>query len=185
MRGIPQEVLRETSSLSEDQRWRAIHEFYRRDPPTICPLGEEMIDFVGGLAGKRPDGSFVSSGDAYTIRKKLLKAAKVPKGFGVCKVCEGHAVDPAVREVWEAWKSEDPPTGPGYQLWSTTGEGCPVSPVFATLDELCAWCETHATTFASYTATAAQWKRMLDEDFVHAEDRGTDPDGNPVTLLFL
>lgn len=30
-----------------------------------------------------------------------------------------------------------PPKGDGYQLWETTSEGKPMSPVFATLDELC------------------------------------------------
>jgi hypothetical protein len=61
-----------------------------------------------------------------------------------------------------------PPTGEGYQLWETTTEGSPVSPVFATLDGLCEWCETNATTFADYKATKEQWKEMLEADFVHA-----------------
>ena len=32
-----------------------------------------------------------------------------------------------------------PPKGEGFQLWETTTEGSPVSPVFETLDELCEW----------------------------------------------
>lgn len=35
----------------------------------------------------------------------------------------------------------------GYQLYETTTEGTPVSPVFATLEELAAWCERGATVF--------------------------------------
>ena len=60
----------------------------------------------------------------------------------------------------------EPPTGEGYQLWETTSEGSPVSPVFASLDELCEWCEENATTFASFKATKEQWKEMLLNDFV-------------------
>lgn len=63
----------------------------------------------------------------------------------------------------------EPPTGDGYQLWETTTEGSPDSPVFATLDELCAWCAENATTFADHRATAQEWKKMLSEDFVHAQ----------------
>lgn len=63
----------------------------------------------------------------------------------------------------------NPPTGEGYQLWETTSEGSPASPVFASLKELCEWCESHATTFGRYTATAAEWEEMLKIDFVHVK----------------
>jgi hypothetical protein len=45
----------------------------------------------------------------------------------------------------------------GFQLYETTTEGTPVSPVFLTLEELAAWCETGATPFASFTWTKEQW----------------------------
>jgi hypothetical protein len=70
---------------------------------------------------------------------------------------------------WEQFHAEeehDPPTGDGYQLWETTSEGSPISPVFATLDELCAYAEKHCSTFGSFKTSAAEWKRMLQEDFV-------------------
>lgn len=60
----------------------------------------------------------------------------------------------------------EPPEGEGFQLWETTSEGSPVSPVFKTLDELCEWCEDNATTFGPYKATKEQWKSMLDDNFV-------------------
>lgn len=68
------------------------------------------------------------------------------------------------------WTFLQPPTGEGYQLWETTTEGSPQSPVFATLDALCDWCEANATTFGSYTTSAAKWKRMLDDDFVYHQE---------------
>lgn len=61
-----------------------------------------------------------------------------------------------------------PPKGEGYQLWETTSEGSPVSPVFETLDELCEWCESNYTVFADIKASKEQWKEMLNADFVHA-----------------
>lgn len=64
------------------------------------------------------------------------------------------------------------PEGEGYQLWETTSEGSPVSPVFETLDALCAWCENNATTFGSCKATKEQWKQMLTDGFVYHEENG-------------
>jgi len=70
----------------------------------------------------------------------------------------------------EAWESYEPPAGEGFQLWETTSEGSPVSPVFETIEALCEWCADNATTFASFTTTAEKWREMLDEDFVRHED---------------
>ena len=64
----------------------------------------------------------------------------------------------------------EPPEGEGYQLWETTSEGSPSSPVFKTLDELCEWCEENATTFAHFKATKEEWKSMLGSDFVHHKE---------------
>lgn len=36
----------------------------------------------------------------------------------------------------EAWISSEPPAGDGYQIWETVSEGSPISPVFATPEEL-------------------------------------------------
>jgi hypothetical protein len=63
-------------------------------------------------------------------------------------------------------KTVEPPEGEGYQLWETTSEGSPVSPVFKTLDELCEWCAENATTFADFKASKEQWLSMLSDDFV-------------------
>jgi hypothetical protein len=61
----------------------------------------------------------------------------------------------------------DPPKGDGYQLWNTTTEGHPMSPVFKTLEELSAWCETNATTFADCTASKEKWYEMLSKSLVY------------------
>ena len=78
--------------------------------------------------------------------------------------------DTQIERMCEEWVPTNSPSGDGYQLWSTTSEGCPVSPVLLLVEELCAWAADHATTFASITATAEQWRQMLEADFVHATD---------------
>ena len=63
------------------------------------------------------------------------------------------------------------PTGEGFQLWETTTEGSPISPVFANLEELCEWAATNATTFAASMATKEEWMFMLGD----ANHREGDP----------
>jgi hypothetical protein len=70
------------------------------------------------------------------------------------------------------WRNQwyyEPPTGPGYQLWETTTEGSPQSPVFATLEELAEWCEGNATTFADFTTTKAEWLKMFGKDCIYGK----------------
>ena len=122
----------------------------------------------------------LGSNASYEIFHAIVKAAGMKEDWGTCKVCEGHGIHPDARAVYEAWTPTEPPTGDGFQLWGTTNEGAPYSPVFSTIEELCAWCETGATTFGSNRATAAQWRKMLDADFVcHTEENDN------ITLVFM
>lgn len=68
------------------------------------------------------------------------------KHLGVYGACE-HCID---GEIWESqeiknlhdeWRRIDPPAGEGYQLWCTVKGGSPMTPVFATPDELCEYSE--------------------------------------------
>ncbi|MBP4137437.1 hypothetical protein [Flavobacterium geliluteum] len=89
--------------------------------------------------------------------------------YGKCEFCEGEGEiwqSEEIKKMHDDWKDFEPPTGEGFQLWETTSEGGPNSPVFKTLDELCEWCGDNATTFGSSKATKEQWKSML-KDFVH------------------
>jgi hypothetical protein len=91
----------------------------------------------------------------------------------LCYACNGDGYtwpSSEIESLYESWKAEDPPVGEGYQLWETTSEGSPQSPVFETLDALCAWCEKNATTFADHKATAEEWREMLDDGFVHHKE---------------
>jgi hypothetical protein len=88
-----------------------------------------------------------------------------------CARCQGSGTiwpSPEVKKQHEDWGPTDPPPGDGYQLWEDCSEGSPVSPVFASLDELCTWAAVHATTFADFKATREEWRKMLDGGIVHA-----------------
>ena len=50
-----------------------------------------------------------------------------------------------------------PPLGDGYQLWETTSEGSPISPVFKTIEELAKWCEDGATIFGHDKLSYDEW----------------------------
>ena len=100
--------------------------------------------------------------------KEMAKIKGIPMASYGCPDFEEYLKEP-LEKLKELL---DPPTGEGYQLWETTSEGSPCSPVFASMDGLCEWCEKNATTFESYTATKEEWKQMLTENFIHHEDGG-------------
>lgn len=64
--------------------------------------------------------------------------------LGVSYSCE-HCVDGTVwdsaeaKAAYEAWLPTEPPVGDGYQMWASEGAGYPVSPVFASTDEMASW----------------------------------------------
>lgn len=93
--------------------------------------------------------------------------------YGKCELCEGTGelwFSPEIKTMSEEWEQRDPPEGNGYQLWEDCSEGSPVSPVFESLDGLCEWASKNATTFASFKASAEEWRKMLDDDFVHHQE---------------
>lgn len=93
--------------------------------------------------------------------------------YGTCSLCNGlghYWCEDKYEKMWESWERIEPPKGEGFQLWETTSEGSPSSPVFKTLDELCEWCEKNATTFASFKASKSEWIKMLSEDHVYHQE---------------
>jgi hypothetical protein len=61
------------------------------------------------------------------------------------------------------WDGEEvnPPKGPGYQMWENVSEGSPVSPVFATADELAHWLGEHCSETGNYY----EWQAMIEEGY--------------------
>lgn len=127
----------------------------------------DMAELTSGLAGREPSFLGHDACDKWSAEKKIIAAAGLdPQSWGVCQTCQGDAIAPNARNAYETWEQTEPPTGEGYQLWETTSEGSPISPIFASLTELCDWCADNATTFGSNKTTAKEWRRMLDDGFV-------------------
>lgn len=156
-----------THTWSPEERWQPI------DPP-VTPTAAQVNEW--SLRGMGHDSINASV---------VISARCAREGFDVeCPRCEGHASTeayPGQRAEAEAWEPTDPPEGEGYQLWETTSEGSPKSPVFATLDELCTYAAEHCSVFADHMVSAAEWRRMLDADFVHLDMEAAD--GQRITFI--
>lgn len=81
-----------------------------------------------------------------------------------CNVCEGSGEFWPSKEMKaqaEAWESFSPPEGDGYQIWETVSEGSPVSPAFATPEELALWMVENDKSVTKGT-TFDQWMKFID-----------------------
>ena len=71
------------------------------------------------------------------------------KRLGVSSTCDHCNGDGEIwpseeaKATYEAWSRSEPPTGDGYQIWETVSEGSPISPVFATPEELAEYMASH------------------------------------------
>ncbi len=78
-----------------------------------------------------------------------------------CDVCEGEGkVYPQI-PVPEGRPGKDH-AGLGWQMWQNTSEGSPISPVFATPEELAHWlADTKASAFGGQGASYEHWLGMI------------------------
>jgi hypothetical protein len=138
---------------------RATGNYWMAEPNGYRPTADEVNTW--SLHGLAHDAI-----NAHVCIEARCKRDGVPD---TCTRCAGEGTlwpTPEIKQLEEDWKEVQPPTGEGFQLWETTSEGSPTSPVFATIEQLCEWCADNATTFASFKASAEEWRRMLDADFV-------------------
>lgn len=77
--------------------------------------------------------------NAWVVVKARCEREGVPNTCGACDGAGKVWRDADHKAAHEAWKSSEPPSGDGWQLWETVSEGSPISPVFATSDELATW----------------------------------------------
>ncbi|WP_053638203.1 hypothetical protein [Streptomyces sp. NRRL F-4707] len=100
--------------------------------PPVMPTAAEVNEWSLGGMGH-------DSINAHVVIKARCEREGVAD---TCPTCKGHASlerYEGQRAEAEAWEPTEPPTGDGWQLWETVSEGSPVSPVFATADELAGW----------------------------------------------
>lgn len=111
--------------------WDAERRWQPKDPP-VRPTAEQVNEW--SLRGRGHD----------SINASVVIAARCAR-VGVatrCATCDGHAsldAYPGQRAEAEAWEPTEPPTGEGWQLWTTVTQGSPISPVFSTADDLADW----------------------------------------------
>lgn len=135
----------------------------------------QITEITTGLAGRPPGSLGHDSIDNVVATRLIGVAADLPDDWDICPTCQGCGIDPEDQTEADAWEPTEPPEGEGYQLWETTSEGSPLTPVFETLDELCEHAAEHCTVFADHQASAEGWRHMLTDGFVAAETEG--PDG--------
>jgi hypothetical protein len=120
--------------------WYTVFPEYVRPDPSWLELmaGFEIHPVVDTFFG----GTRV---DTYKVTAALLRVAGLPEKWGWCPTCDGDGAvhTPEQNAAREAWEATEPPAGEGWQLWSTTSEGTPKSPVFDTAEGLAQWMSTH------------------------------------------
>lgn len=80
-----------------------------------------------------------------------------------CSVCKGEGIVWTIKSgeyLVDAWEDIEPPKGEGYQLWETVTEGSPITPVFATPEELARWLVGHDNSITCGT-TFEQWMQFI------------------------
>jgi hypothetical protein len=112
--------------------------------PKLLRPSQDILELVAGLSGETPEHlTSPMRGMSTGTFKTVIKAAGLdPTVWAICPTCDGHSgVErfPGQRAEAEAWEPTGPPTGEGWQLWETTSDGSPISPVFPTADGLTTW----------------------------------------------
>jgi hypothetical protein len=125
--------------------------------------GKDMAEFTASLAGRTPSSFGHDSCDKWTAKKKIIAAAGLPENWGICPACEGEGTiweSEESKQAAEDWTPTEPPTGDGYQIWETVSEGSPISPVFATPEELARYMAT--TRWGADKDTSSEtWLRFI------------------------
>lgn len=155
------------TDLSAQAKGRPMHPYFN-DTGSRADLrpSPDIAEFSIGLAGRGGAGEWHDALDNWRATDKLVEAAGLdPKTWGVCASCGGHGSIERYegqRAEAEAWESTEPPIGEGWQMWETTSEGSPMSPVFATAEELARWlADTGASIFGDRTAPYEYWLRVI------------------------
>lgn len=128
----------------------------------------DAAELSTGLAGRAPDhfGFGHDAVDRWSAKKAIIAAAGLPETWGTCQTCggEGEVATAEQRAAHEAWEPTEPPTGDGWQLWETTTEGSPTSPVFATGEELAQWMSVNPCGFAGAVIPLETARRWVESD---------------------
>jgi len=130
------------------------------DYSTVLRPTPRMAELTTGLAGRAPGFLGHDAIDRWAATKAIVRAAGLPEDWLTCATCKGHGIHPDDRAASEAWERTEPPAGEGWQIWETVSEGSPITPVFATAEELAEWCVTNKPWSTGMSREA--WRRFID-----------------------
>lgn len=153
----------------EDVRRQKCHPYFQNAPLNNTRgivVSPDIAELTAGLAGRKGDGLFGHDCcDNWSAVRKIVAAAGLKKKWGVCPTCNGEG------SVWDSaenkrraarWRRKEPPKGTGYQIWETVSEGSPISPVFATPEELADWMAEPGHGWSTDQGTTReQWLRFI------------------------
>lgn len=99
---------------------------------------------------------------------ELIKYHSKKEGWdSSCPHCNGEGtvyINDEIKRMHDEFDGVEPPAGEGYQMWETTTEGSPVSPVFKTPEELAEYCERAGVSwFGHRTASKDDWLRVIND----------------------
>lgn len=95
----------------------------------------------------------------WVVSDAVCKQKRQAKSCLVCKGSGGIYPTKAIEKAYKAWKRTEPPSGTGYQVWETVSEGSPISPVFATPEELAHYMATKSRD--RNTASYDHWMKFI------------------------
>ncbi len=101
------------------------------------------------------------SGAAYTVILAELQRLGQPTH---CNHCAGEGFfwpSEEDRLAYDNWEPSQPPEGPGYQLWETTSEGSPISPVFAEPEPLARWLSGNRQDTIDHNTSYETWLSFI------------------------
>jgi hypothetical protein len=126
-------------------------------PPVPVPTAEEInILTITKLPFFSPSLSIVM--------KHLMYRLGMPSDSSLCPHCKGEGyIWPSqdAKNTYDNWEKYEPPSGDGYQMWENTTEGSPISPVFATPEELAYWLTKNRKNSIDKNTTYEQWMNMI------------------------
>jgi len=175
IQGVAYMIVGLADDVLDQERGREMHPYLRpiQDVSYVHGSARPTARFAEFVKGLNPDdrGPGLWGRDPYGMARRLIELAGLDEKWDWCPTCEGNATVekyPGQRAEADAWEPIEPPTGEGWQMWETTSDGSPLSPVFATPEELAEWCVDGATVFGCHRAGRDEWLRIITgEDFAH------------------
>lgn len=129
-------------------------------------LAFDLSGDAPGATRRFYDNMFRTTGEATVLRE----AERMCDLYNVRLSCHLNQedVDALVEagrlmsKAHDDWTETEPPAGEGWQMWETTSEGSPISPVFDTPEKLARWlADTNASAFGSEGASYEAWLKTI------------------------